>query len=231
MQTTTVTVNRYELQTTIDMRTGSIIHVVDPGLVTAPTGPIAEFVFSVSVNGLPLGELQNNDPDALRLYVQTRLTTLKPALLRQFQDEFHRMAARHLGDRGWLVSEVKVEIGSLKLIGALMLGFEVLVNYGELRASLDYINKDVTEYAIPFAKQATRQLFDLEAVSPASAATATEEVARQPSASAPIPPAESEEVKLLKEIRDQVTRLNALAAPAAAVPSGDQIHAAETGPP
>jgi hypothetical protein len=129
MPSITLTVNRYEFKTTINLRTGVINRVVDPDLEVAPTGRLAEFVFSVSVDGLPLGEIEDNEPDALRRHVQTRLATLKPDLVKQFEEEFHRITARHLGEGGWIVDRVDIELGSVKIAAALMLGFGLFVNF------------------------------------------------------------------------------------------------------
>jgi hypothetical protein len=123
-----------------------------------------------------------------------------------------------------MVDRVEIELGSLKFVAALYIGFELLVNYGAVRQSVDYINQDVTTYAVPFAKQVTRQLYNLDPVLTAPAASAVEEPDRKPSAAAAVAPAESEEMmKLLKEIREEMGRLAAASRP------GEQIHATEGG--
>jgi hypothetical protein len=206
MQSVPITLNRYEFQTTINLRTGSITRTVDPNLSTAPdkTARLAEFDFRVTIDGLPLGEITNNVSDRLRTYVQDRLETLKPALLKQFEDEFHRIAARRLGERGWLVDRVEIEVGSFKFLAALYIGFELVSNYGALRTGVDYINQDLHTYAVPFAKQITRQVFDLEpAAVPIPPATVVQEPAR-PAAAAQAAPEESETIRRLKDIQDQI---------------------------
>jgi hypothetical protein len=91
-----------------------------------------------------------------------------------------------------------------------------------IRTSLDYIAKDVTEYVIPFSKHIARQLLDLDPTSSALAAPAVEDVTREPSATAAIPPVESEELKLLRDIREQI---GALAAAAQAANAASQAAA------
>src|SRR5215472_16141147 len=98
MKATTLSANQYEFRTKIDLRTGSITREVDTGLPTTAVR-LAVSVFEILVDGLPLGELHDNKPDELRARVLERLASLQPALLKEFEHEFQRIVARHLGER------------------------------------------------------------------------------------------------------------------------------------
>src|SRR5262249_30460814 len=123
-------------------QTSSHCGTVDAVLPPTPTTPsavpkpprIAEFVLEVVLEGLPLGgAVDPKQPDELRRYVLDSQERLGPTLKQELETELGRMGVRHLGERGWMISRVEIEIGSLKLTVALLVSLEVFARYGALR--------------------------------------------------------------------------------------------------
>jgi hypothetical protein len=216
MEAVSLTLYRYKLSTTVNVRTGARIPWVDPDLDNPPPPPpptqlparaipgippspvavprMAEFVLEVILDGLPLGEVipapedspphAQPEPDALRRYAMARLARLKPVLTRELEEEIRRLAKRHMGERGWMIDTVEIEIGSMKLTAGFLIGLEVFTNYGAVRESMERLHDDIVTYAIPAGQQIAGRLLHLDAKAVGSAASGQAMGAAQPAKAA-----------------------------------------------